>query len=363
MKKEQKNENYETFSQNLDSEIDNVISRNFSKKEIQKLNSPLSKYFSILNLLSFVILFAGFIIFAFGQFWSNWPASVSVVILLFLAIPAIVCFLFRWSHYRIINKLFAYFENPQSLEPFYNHYSNFLKSAMTVENTSYNEIETAMRFFPIKGFPQRNITNIYLSGFYQDYNFKIGTNTYSFEKSDGNRDYYLNEEHLYLYAKIDKTNFQTALAAKEGLSKIFTSKKARESALESEEFEKKFKIDHHSDPIKLRKLLSPRVMENLINLAKTQKIPEIFINDDEIIVHQVVRTSVSASYYGLESLKQKYYFGYLQNKRFSKIDDIKTIIKKTIAQDFEKMNYYLKWVDAFKLHLNYEIKMFKQSKK
>lgn len=56
----------------------------------------------------------------------------------------------------------------------------------------------------------------------------------------------------------------------------------RGDQLESSAFEKLFALDY-SDPIKLRKLLVPKVMSNMIDLANNQKsIPRIYVNKNQV---------------------------------------------------------------------------------
>ncbi len=364
MQKNQEEKDYQIFSKNLDSEIDDIVSKNLSSKEIERVNSPFSKYFWILMTFSFIFLFAGCAIFGIGPDLLHLSMEISIIILILLSIPLFICSFFWWLHYKTINKLYSCFENVQNIQPFYNHYSDFLKSEIIVNRLDHEEISNSKIFFPVKNLPNSSVSNNYLQGFYQDYEFKIGTNTYRYLQSSSNYgDEYMDEEHLYLLVKIDQTNFQTQIFPKTGFSKFFTSKKDRENALESEEFEKFFKIQHEDDPIKLRKLLSPRVMSNLNDLAKKQKIPEIIINNDEIIIHQIVNTSVStSSYLSFANARRKSFFCHLPNKKISRINDIKKIVKQTIERDFQKMDYYLQWVNAFKLHLNYEIKILKNQK-
>ncbi len=86
--------------------------------------------------------------------------------------------------------------------------------------------------------------------------------------------------YLYFTCNINAQDVVTTIQPETLGSRILGSN--RGDQLESPEFEKLFALDY-SDPIKLRKLLTPKVMSNMIDLAATQKpLPNIFVNETQV---------------------------------------------------------------------------------
>lgn len=86
--------------------------------------------------------------------------------------------------------------------------------------------------------------------------------------------------YLYFTCYINTQDFVTTIKPENLVTRIMGSN--RGDQLESPDFEKLFSLDYR-DPIKLRKLLVPKVMSNMIDLAATQKpLPYIFINEKQV---------------------------------------------------------------------------------
>ncbi|WP_308150124.1 hypothetical protein [Spiroplasma sp. AdecLV25b] len=86
--------------------------------------------------------------------------------------------------------------------------------------------------------------------------------------------------YLYFTCHINPQDFVTTIKPETLGSRIMGSN--RGDQLESSEFEKLFALDY-SDPIKLRKLLVPKIMSNMIDLATMQKpLPNIFVNETQV---------------------------------------------------------------------------------
>lgn len=86
--------------------------------------------------------------------------------------------------------------------------------------------------------------------------------------------------YLYFTCLIDFQDVVTTIVPETIGSRIMGSN--RGDQLESAAFEKLFALDY-SDPIKLRKLLVPKVMSNMIDLANKQKpIPRIYVNKNQV---------------------------------------------------------------------------------
>lgn len=370
--------NYEIFSKKISDDVDKKITEQFSAKDVKFFDLSFSNYLPIIFWIFATILsFGAFVLFGLILFldikFTNTFIIISSVFLTFALILILVGYFYK----KRIERLFDFFQNPLNIEQYYNYYSNLFMPEISFEKINYNFNEKKIMQFSLGNNYIDKFTNVQFHGFYKNYSITLGTQTVVFQgiqktilqtsnselfqhidKNVNNKAlFYQYVEHLFLIVEIDPINFETKIFPETKWSLLFKRKNTKTNELESKEFEKKFKLDY-DNPIKLRKLLSPKVMANLIDLSENQTIPEIGFLDNNLILHKIVNKYKSPLPPDISKQKNGYFVN-IKKQKFYKKNNIKEIIKKTIIQDFDKINEMLEWVNAFRLHSKYELDQFK----
>ncbi len=352
------NEKFPAFSKKVDDEVDKIVNSYLTTTEQRRLKSPINKYLKLFTVFFYAFMILGImgIFFWMLNFTESTKTLVIVLSSIFLiaaVIFGVIIFIYNRNFKKIINQL----QKIENSEKFYTFYSEIFYPKILINKIDHISDTIAEKNFSHYKNYDYTYTNLFLHGTFEEYPFSIGTKTYVKRVVTSNgkniKITYYYYEHLYLAAEIDNIDFSTKITAENLATKIFKSRKSKDNALESQEFENLFKLDYN-DPIKLRKLLAPRIMANLIDLSKKNKIPEIVIENNKLFINKLVQTYSSYA----RDTPTKNYFGNFNQYKISKTDDIKEAIKKVIENDFFKINQTLAWVDAFKLHLKYDIKQF-----
>ncbi len=354
--------NYAIFSKSIEQKIDDIIDLNFSKKKLKKFDRIFDKYLWTFIVGSALLFLSGFTIFFVIAFIYDQSYWILTIIMVILSFPGIIC-LFAYAWYKKnINKIYAYFLKRKNLIYFYNCYSQLFYPSIVIKKIDLNDNKSAEDIFGPKKKWKHNFNNVNIHGKFANYDFSVGTKTYTYLCPTEKSYYYENEEHLYLTINIDQTNFKRIIIKPQTkISKIFPAKKNLFHQLENSQFEHIFQIKYN-EVLEVRKLLTQGVIKNLLDLAKDHLIPDIAIENEKLIIHQVVNNYEMPSKLLTSSNNKKYLFSNMVKQKIYKIYDIKNIIMQTITEDFEKIHNMLEWVRAFKLNLNYEIQNIKSKK-
>lgn len=115
-----------------------------------------------------------------------------------------------------------------------------------------------------------------------NHDFNLGTLLEKIVINEGKNTRTVYNRYMYLTIIIPEYDYKTTIRPSSFFDK-FTQRK--EIKLESQEFEKMFTLDYH-DPIKLRKLLSPKVMAKMLDYGTIEKVaeklPHIFLNQSQV---------------------------------------------------------------------------------
>jgi len=208
-----------------------------------------------------------------------------------IALISLIISVFFWILFLLLVLLQRKFYK-KVLSSLAQHYLKYLQMITTnhLRRITFTNITNDFSLVPEKfivsgsSFNRRVWTEKVIIGKFNEQDFNIGTKIEEITKSTGKNTVKIYNRYLYFTCSINDNDFSTTIVPETLMTKfkdIFNKKKIE---LESQEFEKMFALDYH-DPLALRKLLSPKVMNKMINLGKTNTVlPNIFINKKQITI-------------------------------------------------------------------------------
>ncbi|WP_342189456.1 hypothetical protein [Spiroplasma endosymbiont of Dilophus febrilis] len=290
----------------------------------------------LLIILSFIVMLPVI----FLSFIFQW----AMVIPVFLIIITIICILtgitILFLRNKAWTKLISAFNNLETLSSFYSYYTNIAYPEVVI-----SEVKAGLTNLPVKHQSFYNdffYKNTFV-GKYKDFPFQFGTIIYEHltTSSDNKGNSHLRRTYyrkLYLIAKTKATNLITTVNRED--LKIIRSLRKNKDCFESAEFGSLFKLQD-DDPINLRKLFTPIVMEKLTTVAldNNKKIPQILINNDEFSFIWDLgpvaspNSELLCSFHKVHSLNQ-----------------IRNVILDNVYYDIEMVIKYLCWLEAFNVN-------------
>ncbi len=282
------------------SEVKKIV--NFNDEEFKIIKDDVSSiYQNVLNTsfkrffisnkykwLSYIILIVGIILFITGitctMIFKEEPSKTIYFGLIFSGFAIIIIAIISFSIGQVFNNKIK--------NAFRKHNTKYIKMAAhnAFEQLEIKDVSNNFTIIPQKflvfgsSMNHRVWTEKVLVGNVNNQDFNCGTmiekivRVQKTGKSTTNRTTY--NRYLYFTCHINPQDFVTTIKPETLGSRIIGSN--RGDQLESSEFEKLFALDY-SDPIKLRKLLVPKIMSNMIDLATMQKpLPNIFVNETQV---------------------------------------------------------------------------------
>lgn len=268
-----------------------IIKENIHSIYNKILNTSFKRMFisNVYKIIAYIILALGFFTIMLGIIFlsSLLPEKASSTFYLVIVIIGII-FILVGTLLVTVGQTFSKKIKREFLE--YN--INYLKMAVNstfkaveITNVINNFTIVPQKFLVIgSDFNHRVWTEKVIIGSINDKNFNCGTTlekitrTYKTGKTTTTSTTY--NRYLYFTCLIDIQDVITTIVPETLGSRIMGSN--RGDQLESAAFEKLFALDY-SDPIKLRKLLVPKVMSKMVDLANAQeKIPRIYVNKNQV---------------------------------------------------------------------------------